>query len=208
MGQITFDCPHVGCGTKKSAFEMVASLSIGGGQWEVMANCGSCHHSIIVRCRQETVGHALPHNFGGNIFHENFRVIGIWPEPPRIETVGALPAAVEDIFMEAEQNFADGRLRTSAMGYRATIETALKLLDPGNTGMLAARIKAMKGMLPSALIDLLDHVKFLGNGAAHDGMPDAEDVAAGRDFVRLFLVYTFELPARVAEAAAKRMLKP
>jgi len=90
--------------------------------------------------------------------------------------------------------------------YRKAVELTVKDLNPEGTGMLNARIRQLqkKEAVPDTLINLLDTVKFLGNEGAHEeDPPSAEDVERGRDFTRLFLVYSYELPARVSAALAK-----
>ncbi|VDS07925.1 hypothetical protein PARHAE_01105 [Paracoccus haematequi] len=91
------------------------------------------------------------------------------------------------------------------MAYRRVMERSLRKEHPDLKGNLADRIKALEGTLPDAIIDMANQVRFLGNDGAHDeDDPDMEDVANGRDFVRLYLVYTYELPARIARAVKAR----
>ncbi|WP_347311388.1 DUF4145 domain-containing protein [Defluviimonas sp. SAOS-178_SWC] len=204
MGQLRFDCPHAGCRTNSSAFTTLNESPIGNQRWHVFAVCASCRHTIIV---EATGNHPSekPSQFGHAEFAKRFSVTAIWPEPPKLSVVEHLDEEIRATYDEAEACYADGHSRAAAMAYRATIELALKNLNPEGKGMLAARIRAMKGTLPDGLIDLLNHVKFLGNEAAHAGAPDIDDLKAGRDFTRLFLTYTFELPARVQAAVDRRV---
>ncbi|OWU80718.1 hypothetical protein ATO1_08655 [Phaeobacter sp. 22II1-1F12B] len=87
--------------------------------------------------------------------------------------------------------------------YRRTIERTLRQIDPDQTGSLYHRIEALKdaSALPQTLIDLLHRIRFLGNTAVHDDEDvDPADVTHGREFVHLFLVYTFELPEKIRQA--------
>ena len=139
-------------------------------------------------------------------FLQWFKVTDSAPKPPVRDVVTNLPDKIAGVFDEAEANFADGRHMSAATMYRKAIELTLKDLNPDGKGMLHARIRALQKeeAVPDTLIKLLDTVKFLGNEGAHDDEPpSAEDVERGRDFTRLFLVYSYELPARVEAALAK-----
>ncbi|WCE67977.1 DUF4145 domain-containing protein [Sulfitobacter faviae] len=123
-----------------------------------------------------------------------------------MDVIGDLPPSIELTFAEAEANYVDGRMMSASIMYRKTVELAVRDLNPEGKGMLNARIRALQKeeAVPDTLIKLLDTVKFLGNEGAHDDEPPSpEDVERGRDFTRLFLVYSYELPARVEAALAK-----
>lgn len=153
----------------------------------------------------------------GNFDHANatasfimrhFEILETFPQAPKGELVDSLPDPVSDALREAEENFLDRRLRASAFGYRQTIERALKLTYPvegSNRPSLYSRIENLKGTLPQSLIELLHEVRFLGNEGVHEMEdPSFEDVKAGREFTRLFLTYTYDLPVRIAAARQSR----
>jgi len=75
------------------------------------------------------------------------------------------------------------------------------MLFPEGKGMINNRIRELEKeeLLPSILVSLLDHVKYFGNVSMHeeDVDPSKSDCEAAREFTRLFLTYTFTLPAKV-----------
>lgn|GEM_PF-2301179 len=135
------------------------------------------------------------------------RITSQYPSAPLSRSIPELPEQVAKAFHEAEDTFAARHVASAAMGYRRTLERALKVLHADGKGMLDKRIRTLEksNALPASMIDLLDSVKFLGNDAAHElEDPEPEDVETGRDFTHLFLTYVFELPARVEKARAAR----
>ncbi|MFG6566672.1 DUF4145 domain-containing protein [Sulfitobacter sp. 1A13679] len=207
MGTVPFDCPHVGCLTKTVGLELMYSHSPSGVKGSTFGFCPVCQKGVILYLEwknRKAVGEA--HKLSGSQFWENYRIIDSAPTPPARDVVANLPDKIGMVFDEAEANFADGRHMSAATMYRKSIELTLKDLNPEGKGMLNARIRALQKeeAVPDTLIKLLDTVKFLGNEGAHDDEPPSpEDVERGRDFTRLFLVYSYELPARVEAALAK-----
>jgi len=163
-----------------------------------------CDRGIILYIEKrgnDAVGNAAGRS--GETFFDNFRILSSAPSVPPVEVVDNLPRQIQQAFSEAEANFADGRLMSSAIMFRKTVELTVRDLNPEGKGMLNARIRALQKAeaVPDTLIKLLDTVKFLGNEGAHDEeAPSIDDVERGRDFTRLFLVYSYELPARIASA--------
>lgn len=140
-------------------------------------------------------------------FKDAVLILGTAPEPPKPRMIDALPDNVRSSFEEAEMNFSDGRMPSAAVGYRRSLERAIRILHPNGKGMLNERIRKLEkeNSVPAALIALMDGIKFLGNDGAHDDDdPPKEEVAAGRDFTALLLTYLFELPERVRLAAESR----
>lgn len=131
------------------------------------------------------------------------------PRPQTPDTLPDLPVDVANAFNEAEDNRTGKRWSSAAVMYRKAIERGLKHKFPEGKGMLNARIRDLEGKnaLPHSLVELLDEVKFLGNDGAHDDDPTAADVAAGAEFTRLFLTYTFVLPAQIAAAQSARLAR-
>lgn len=186
---------------------MLASHRVDMIRWHVFAICSACCQAIVIELlsvqeRDE------PHRMDGVAVSRAFTIGRALPAPPRIHEIDMVPDNVNRSFLQAETAFAAGHRGSAALNYRTTIERALKHLDEKATGSLSDRIHRMTTVLPKELIRLLHIVRFLGNDAAHeDDDPPADEVDACRDFVRLFLIYTFDLPARINVALAKRMLR-
>lgn len=82
----------------------------------------------------------------------------------------------------------------------------MKDICPNAKGSLYSRIREMEseGLLPSSLIELLDHVRIFGNTSLHDDDdPSKEDCSTARDFADLFLTYSYSLPAKISAAKAE-----
>ena len=209
MGTVPFDCPHVGCLTKSVGVVLTASHSRGGKSGSTYGHCPVCHKGIILFLRWISGGPiGTAHAQETETFFNYYEIIDSAPKPPARDVVSNLPPRIATVFDEAEANFADGRHMSAATMYRKSIELTLKDLNPDGKGMLNARIRALQKeeAVPDTLIKLLDTVKFLGNEGAHDDEPpSADDVERGRDFTRLFLVYSYELPARIASALTEHV---
>ncbi|MDH4541072.1 MULTISPECIES: DUF4145 domain-containing protein [Sulfitobacter] len=207
MGTVPFDCPHVGCLTKNVGVVLTAAYSQDGTYGSTFGYCPVCSKGIVLYFRRDGgQGANVAHQQSTKDFFDCYTIIDSAPKPPNRDVVGNLPGKIAGVFDEAEANFADGRHMSAATMYRKSIELTLKDLNPEGKGMLNARIRALQKeeAVPDTLIKLLDTVKFLGNEGAHDDEPPSpEDVERGRDFTRLFLVYSYELPARVKAALAK-----
>lgn len=206
MGSFTRDCPHEGCRARNTGFTGVAE-GPADGHYLLTAVCNTCRGPVLVRLKPTGKSGISPMNCDHISMANNFSVTDIWPQSPRVRMVDHLPGNVASAFIEAEHNRADHRYPSAGMAYRRAIERALKHLAPEGKGMLNARIRQIEAQnaLPRGLIELLDAVKLLGNDAAHeDEDPEPDDVARAAEFARLFFTYTFDLPAQVAAAKARR----
>lgn len=206
MGTVPFDCPHPGCLTKNIGLVTHYVVPIENGAANLFGSCPVCNRGVLLFIRAGRDGVTNAVKYSGSSFFQNYAITGSAPTAPTLEAVSDLPPKIQQTFSEAEANFVDGRMVSAAIMYRKAVELTVKDLHPDGKGMLGARIRALqkKEAVPDTLIALLDTVKFLGNEGAHDeDPPSPEDVERGRDFTRLFLVYSYELPARV-EAALTR----
>lgn len=205
MGELRLDCPNPGCATNKAAFTMIASNRSHGDRGCLYACCAVCGRGVVVLCVSRVPGYFQdPHLRSNEAFFANYRIEGVLPELPQTQTIASLPDNVSAALGEAEKAFNSNLPMAAGMAYRTAIERAVKHINPSLSGSLYAQIEALADHLPAGLLKLLHEVRFLGNGAAHEDAPDPEDLAAGREFARLFLTYQFELPAKVQVALKKR----
>lgn len=208
MGLISFNCPH--CGTTKASFETVVGKPKDGPDGSLYAICVLCRSGVVFEITGLNRGFGTPEKHNDLSFWKEYEVHAVWPEQKKIGEVGNLPPNVNSAFVEAEKAFQAG-LNSAAGGmYRKAIERSLKTNWPDLKGSPAQRIKKLgeDNILPSQLIDLLNVIRFLGNGSLHDEEdPTQAEVAAAKEFTTLFLTYTFEMPNKVA-AALKRYEKP
>lgn len=209
MGSIALDCPHAGCRTQNVAFTTIASrkypdLPSG----TMFAICTHCSRGVVVEVLQLDGSGWQPENMAGLEFEDRYSVMSIAPSPPEPSTVAHLPRGVQIAFEEAEQAYVRDHRTAAALSYRAAMERALKSLQPDGKGKLFQRIDALAPTIPDALIAALHEIRFLGNDAAHE-IEDvgAAELTAAREFLRLFFIYTFALPAEVKLAVEAREMK-
>jgi Domain of unknown function (DUF4145) len=133
-----------------------------------------------------------------------------WPAVPGPLIPENLPPDVERIYLQAERNFptVDNEEAAGTM-YRKALDVGLKKIDPAATGMLKAKIKklAAEGKLTADIAEWSDHVRDLGNEAAHEEEPPTRaELADLRSFTEMVMRYLFTLPAMVL--ARKPQTKP
>lgn len=213
MGQIPYDCPHEGCGTKQSAINLIASMgrvvdvntpvTIG----TVFGICTNCKRGLIFEVKNAQGRSFLaPEKHSGIQFANEYLIFRVFPEPVKATIVENLPESVRKPFTEAEEMYAAGMFGSVGAIYRKVIERTLKDKSPDEQGSLFKRIQALEQSngLPNSLIELLNSIRFLGNDALHADDPTDEEIKSARDFTTLFLVYVYELPARIIDAGKAR----
>lgn len=136
-----------------------------------------------------------------DIIGAGWRLVHHWPAPPAPNIPEHLPADVERIYLQAERNFPiDGNEEAAGTMYRKALDVGLKSVDAETKGTLAARIKklAAQHKLTPAIAEWADHVRDLGNDAAHEETPPTrKDLTDLRNFSEMVMRYLFSLPALV-----------
>lgn len=137
-------------------------------------------------------------NLAGDPTNYGWRVTEFWPDPPKPLIPEFLPPDIERAYLQAERNFVvEGNEEASGTMYRKALDVGLKKIDPTLTGTLGAKLKALttRGKLTADIADWADHVRELGNDAAHEetAIPrkDLEDL---RGITEMVLRYLFTLP--------------
>jgi len=200
MATVTHKCPH--CRTEHIALTIAANHPIEGGWTRVVhLDCPKCEFpsAAIVR--------STDHNFNtGNwgthdITTHNWVVTEFWPKVPGPLIPENLPPDVERIYLQAERNFpVEGNEEAAGTMYRKALDVGLKKIDSAATGMLKTRIKklAADGKLTTDIAEWSDHVRDLGNEAAHEEEPPTrEELGDLRSFTEMVMRYLFSLPAMV-----------
>lgn len=184
-----------------------------GMNWSIFATCNTCGRGVVFHFADLHYGDGNrtrpPHDLNWYFLaqKESWLHFDTSPGPRAPQAIEHLPANVDTAFMDAERSYAAHHISAAGMMYRKAVERAVKLLNPDGKGLLNRRIRDLEkaNALPQSLIDLMDHVKLIGNDSAHeDEDPSAEDVEVAREFTRLLLTYLFELPGKVALAAERR----
>lgn len=145
----------------------------------------------------------------GNIFNgvdrdvvaQGLKLLQAWPEAPKPRIPQHLDARVARALLQAESNFAiKGNEEAAGMMYRKALEVALDLKFPDVPGMLKAKIKKLvdRRDLTAAIGAWADHIRELGNEAAHEDEPlSRADLTAMREFTDAVLRYAISLPAEI-----------
>lgn len=92
--------------------------------------------------------------------------------------------------------------------YRKALDIGLKKIDPTLTGTLGQKIKklAMAGKLTTDIEVWSDHVRDLGNDAAHEESPiDRTELSNLRNFTEMVLRYLFTLPNMVKRRRGEKL---
>jgi hypothetical protein len=212
MTSISHNCPH--CKSKEASFLIVSEIKSQTDHysWYTMARCGVCKEISLAQL-MDTQSFSSGRYIGGspmdtgrsNSISERYKIMVMYPEIETSLVPEALPDNVSASFVEAEKAIANGLYSSAGACYRKSVERALKVLHPEGKGTLSARIRQLSNSqrLPETLIGLLDHVRIFGNLSVHDEDedPTKDDCDIARDFTRLFLTYSFSLPAKIAKLA-------
>jgi hypothetical protein len=130
-----------------------------------------------------------------------YTVKAMWPEVAGPVIPEAMPPDVERIYLQAERNFPiAGNEEAAGTMYRKALDIGLKKIDATVKGTLATRIKklAEAGNLTKDIAEWSDHVRDLGNEAAHEEVPPTrEELEDLRNITEMVMRYLFSLPAMV-----------
>ncbi|WP_295376832.1 DUF4145 domain-containing protein [uncultured Stenotrophomonas sp.] len=128
-------------------------------------------------------------------------VIDAYPAKETLDAPDHVSDAVRRPFVQGLDNAERGNSDAAASMFRKAIDVATRELDPSTTGKpLAKRIDLLadNGKLTSDLKEWAHLIRLDGNQGAHDDEELSRDeIEQLKEFTRLFLIYTFTLPAQV-----------
>lgn len=107
---------------------------------------------------------------------------------------------VANIFVQSENARKRGDRHIAGMGFRKTLDIALKFFDDTVKGNLYNRIDilASRHDITPAMKSWAHQVRLIRNDAAHDAdEPSSDDIDAMSGFTETLLKYLFTLPAEV-----------
>lgn len=138
-----------------------------------------------------------------------YSVTAFWPEQPEPIIPELIPPDVARVYLQAERNFPiAGNEEAAGTMYRKALDVGLKKIDPSLTGMLGPKIKALAkaGLLTNDIAVWSDHVRDIGNDAAHEEEPITRDeLTALRNFSEMVLRYLFSLPNAVKKRRGEKL---
>lgn len=130
----------------------------------------------------------------------------IFPEPTVLYTHPSLPEDVRNAFVDL-QKMLQARLQPHFIlaGCRTVLEAVVRELG-GNGHTLSARIADLhaQGVITKGLADWAHQIRIGGNDAVHEMSGTPEEARELVEFTKLFLQFTFELPARINEVRTSR----
>lgn len=217
MFSFQYACPH--CHTERAYFEICAAVPRQAdaqiNRVSLLAQCHCCLSSMccdldfgmnagdfgkfISRYRIDTVLNLFEH-YSPNCFH-------FFPATAKPDIPENLPDDVQRDFQAAEQLYFISRANadialSAGHRYRLALERALAVLDNGSDKNLNRRINQLvgQGKLVQDMGHFAHRIRALGNDASHGNPFTQEELEQLRLFARLFLLYTFSLPAMIPKA--------
>lgn len=146
------------------------------------------------------------HNEDGDIENLGWQFKQIWPAAAEPNVPENLPPDVRRIYLQAERNFpVEGNEEAAGTMYRKALDVGLKKIDSDTNGVLAVRIKKLAGehKLTPDIAQWADHIRDLGNDAAHEAEPPSRaELTDLRNFTEMVMRYLFSLPALVQKRRA------
>jgi hypothetical protein len=102
----------------------------------------------------------------------------------------------------------EGNEEASGAMYRKALDIGLKKIDPGLSGTLGKKIKALEsaGKLSPEIVEWAEHVRDLRNDAVHEETPptrkELEDL---RGVTEMVLRYLFTLPNMIKKRRGEKL---
>jgi hypothetical protein len=204
MAILTHECPH--CRTQQIALRCWIGFDFGDWTATVHLQCPKCHLPSCGLIGAPSGASVVAQNidqYNGDILDAGWEVVEFWPRPPGPLIPERLPSDVERIYLQAERNYPiEGNEEAAGTMFRKALDVGLKKIDPETKGVLAVRIKklAAANKLTPDIAEWADHVRDLGNDAAHEEAPPTrEELDDLRNFTEMVMRYLFSLPALVKE---------
>jgi hypothetical protein len=175
MAILRHKCPH--CRTENVAFTICGAVPKrrvahkDNTEAAVLLVCPGCENpaGAVLLGRGLPVSHIT--SLSGDPTDYAWVLEQFWPEVPKPLVPEHLPPDIERTYLQAESNFdRPGNEEAAGMMYRKALDVAIKKIDPSLTGTLGRKLKALakQGKLTDEIAEWADHVRELGNEAAHE----------------------------------------
>jgi Domain of unknown function (DUF4145) len=204
MAQIFLDCPH--CDALSVSMNLIGRSLTHDMQGVAFAQCNNCALPVtaIIRLYGITPQIWVIHQEGDIIDKKEVQIIRVFPKRAITAAPEHIDADVAKIFVQSENARKRGDRHVAGMGFRKTLDIALKLFDVTVKGDLYSRIDILAGRhdITPAMKSWAHQVRLIGNDAAHEAdEPSSEDIDAMAAFTETLLKYLFTLPAEVKARA-------
>ena len=198
-------CPH--CNVPRMGFNVVADYEIGYLTWNSFWKCTGCKGAVVLEVAfdPDRLGPDEPPTWyrEGDLLSVGFSIIRQYPELRPIDVPRHVPEPIATTYREATATLREGYLTASTVLLRKVLEQATRHLVDDREAFADMKLyprieKLAKGhILTSEMKELAHLIRLDGNEAAHGDDPDEATAKQIHQFTELFLVYMFELPARV-----------
>ena len=207
MSQLVYTCPH--CQAEKITFDSAGVRKKDNRDfiWHTLFICRKCREPIAVTFWDPEHGNDAPDpvNFDGDPQEYGFHIVAVYPAPEPPSAPPHVPQDIANDYMEAVEGLRRRAFSSAGLMFRRTLEKALKQLAPDKNRQTPYRIiqeMAKEKTITQELAKLAHCIRDDGNVFAHEGRLDEGLANEMKTFTHLFLMYTFSLPAMVAEARA------
>lgn len=181
-------------------------------EYSLAGTCLNCKKPVVASCASTVharteIANSLGHS--ERYAKNKVLVLHIFPEPTPPYTHYSLPPAVSESFIDLQKMLQEKRQpHLIIMGCRAVLEAAVRALDDeeGNNGLvLWERIEKLhrQGIITTSLKEWASIIRRVGNKAAHEMAGTEEEARELVAFTKVFLQFTFELPAIIAATRTK-----
>ncbi|WP_338882651.1 DUF4145 domain-containing protein [Xenorhabdus sp. TH1] len=212
MGVLTLDmqCPH--CLRERATLVGIGeSLKTASQICSTIFKCRSCENLIIADIYYGHYGkppYTAIRDTNDNLVipsgNNNYRIEGTYPTPSIPSAPDDIPPRAEKFFLEAKEDFQRERYETCSINCRKVLDIATQnmAIDADfKSGKLYDRIDKLKtlGLITPEIASWGHIIRKFSNDSVHTDIEVTEDEAHELlSFVEIFLIYTFTLPAMVA----------
>lgn len=198
------DCPH--CAVTGVAMRPIGIVSTGVNKSTAAFACNRCSEVLCISFFHppNAAGWVTSNGTGDfDTIAKSSNVIAIreYPEKDALQAPDHISAAVKRAFSQGLDNARRGNTDAAASMFRKAIDVATRELDPScSEKPLAKRIDLLadNGKLTTDLKEWAHLIRLDGNQGVHDDEElSAYEIGQLQEFTRLFLTYTFTLPAQV-----------
>lgn len=172
-------------------------------QFSLAGLCQNCHQPVVAVCtasqRQlEAIRPCIGQT--DRTTQTRVQIQAIFPQPTPLYSHPSLPEDLSKAFKDVQDMAREGITPAFIIGgCRAVLENALSKLG-GAGDSLYAQIQDLrqKGLITATLEDWASIIRKTGNRALHEMKGTPEEAVELVNFTKVFLQFTFELPAEIA----------
>jgi len=213
VATFSLTCPH--CNVQNTAFTIHFEKDYGmpGVKTsELFATCNKCHRGVVARATStmlQLISALVGPSGDMELMAPKLGItIEEWlPSPRKSSCPDEVPIDVARNFIKGSDALIRDDREGASMLLGRSLDLALKDLHPSLTGMMGQRIKQLKADfdLPNPMIEWAGELNSLRNEGTHDaGEPNKEDVEEFKNWLELFLEYSYSIPKKLEKFRANK----